>query len=332
MDSSILEVGAKLATPLSLAGFALAVLYLLYRVLLRGQLLSRLGATHSFRIINRVITFVFILAIVAMLLGLGGYFAGRLQGVIKISSPELSGDMYFTNITVIEKEYRQTQGRPLNQELKQKIERAINLAKAGNYKNAIPVFEEVVQKVPLASVYNNLGVLSAATQNYEKARQAYNQAIEKNPEHQAAHLNLGLLDERQGRIDEAKRPIKETKKLESSIGLSQPATFQGVVAEMTRFDTTGGLLTLEVTYRNLGIDTVKFWVNPWDSYLIDEKTGQRWNRIHAGGGMPSYESKLLKPSDDHLIWIKFLVGEPFPTRFTAVVDKVQRPFERLTIR
>ena len=113
MDASILEVGARLTTPLGLAGFALAILYLIYRVLLRGRLLSRIGSTHSFQIINRIITYVFILSIVTIVLGLGGHFATKLQGVIHIPHSEFSGDMYFTNIFIIEKEYEQTQGKSL---------------------------------------------------------------------------------------------------------------------------------------------------------------------------------------------------------------------------
>jgi hypothetical protein len=73
MDASILEVATKVSTPLALAGITLSFLYLIYRLLLRSQLLSHLGATHSFRIVNRVITYLFVLAIISIILGVGAF-------------------------------------------------------------------------------------------------------------------------------------------------------------------------------------------------------------------------------------------------------------------
>lgn len=106
MDSSIFKIATEIATPLGLTGFVLAVLYLLYRVLLRGQLLSRLGATHSFKIINRMITYVFILAILAMSLGLSAYIIGKLAhtnkgGVLVEPSKKININSELVNYIVI---------------------------------------------------------------------------------------------------------------------------------------------------------------------------------------------------------------------------------------
>ena len=77
VDGSILEVAARVTTPLALAGVTLAFLYLLYRPLLRGRLLTALGSTHSFRVVNRVVTYLFALALVAIVLAISAFMIAR---------------------------------------------------------------------------------------------------------------------------------------------------------------------------------------------------------------------------------------------------------------
>lgn len=78
MDAFIIKRATEISTPLGLSGFTLLILFFLYRILFHGQLLSRVGKTHSFKIINRIITYLFILGILAIILGLGVYIIDKL--------------------------------------------------------------------------------------------------------------------------------------------------------------------------------------------------------------------------------------------------------------
>ncbi len=77
MDLSILEIGTKITTPIGISGFIITILYLLYRLLIRGRLLSRIAPAHTFKVINRLTTFIFILSIVGMVLGFIGYIVDK---------------------------------------------------------------------------------------------------------------------------------------------------------------------------------------------------------------------------------------------------------------
>ena len=77
MNPSIWESVVSIATPLGVTGLALAVFYLLYKVLLQGKLLSQIGSGETYKVINRVVTLVFIVAIMAMLGGFGVYVAEK---------------------------------------------------------------------------------------------------------------------------------------------------------------------------------------------------------------------------------------------------------------
>ncbi len=146
------------------------------------------------------------------------------SGVIKLHHTEFSGDLFFTNIEVILDQYEGIHGDPLtDQELIGKIELGFNLVQNKNYEKAIQLFREVSSETRLPSIENNLGVLYAFKNDFENARTFYQKAIEKDPEYQPVYLNLGLLDEREGKVEEAikhlsKAPdLKEAQKLASKI-------------------------------------------------------------------------------------------------------------------
>jgi hypothetical protein len=68
---TLFEIATKVATPLSLAGLVVMVLFLLYRQLIAGPLSVRLSQSQAFRTINRLIVLVFALAIISSILGVG---------------------------------------------------------------------------------------------------------------------------------------------------------------------------------------------------------------------------------------------------------------------
>jgi hypothetical protein len=68
----LFEVASKTATPLSLAGLIVMAMFLIYRQLIAGPLSIQLNRSQAFHTINRLIIFVFALAILATILGTGG--------------------------------------------------------------------------------------------------------------------------------------------------------------------------------------------------------------------------------------------------------------------
>jgi hypothetical protein len=90
------------------------------------------------------------------------------------------------------------------------------------------------------------------------------------------------------------------------------------------------MITLEVTFRNTSAMPAEISVRPQAAYLLDEKTGTRWDPsqyTHGYGGT----TLNLTPGGSEVTWAKFLVGKQLPAEFTAVVLGVSRPFERLVL-
>ena len=139
---------------------------------------------------------------------------------IHIQNTEFSGDMHFANIEVIVQEYQQITGKALtDKNLLTMIEQGVNLVRGEEYAAAIPVFKELAKQVNIPSVQNNLGVLYATNKDYAGARQAYRNAIAKQPENQTVQLNLGLLDQREGKVEEAKKHFAKAPDLKDARNL-----------------------------------------------------------------------------------------------------------------
>jgi len=80
---------------------------------------------------------------------------------------------FVTNVNVIAREYELQTGRPLSDDLRSQIERAIAAATQNNHAESVRLFEQVANTVPVPSVYNNLGVEYAKTQNGDASRRAF---------------------------------------------------------------------------------------------------------------------------------------------------------------
>jgi hypothetical protein len=101
--AGLFEVAAQIATPLSLAGIVVIVLFLLYRQLIAGPLAAQLSQSHSFRIVNRLVTYVFILGLLAIVIGIGAFLVVKflpaptdalLRGQKHLESLQTGGDSY----------------------------------------------------------------------------------------------------------------------------------------------------------------------------------------------------------------------------------------------
>jgi hypothetical protein len=100
--------------------------------------------------------------------------------------------------------------------------------------------------------------------------------------------------------------------------LVRPTRFAGIVAEVTRFEDTGGMFTLEVTLRNTGDGAGSYSAFSPDAYLLDEQSARRWNDVQRSGFIGSGK---LERGEELRMWFKFKVEPPVPDYFTAVVNE-----------
>ena len=125
-------------------------------------------------------------------------------GGVNILNSDLSSKMYVTNVSIIASEYEKTHGHPLTDEdLKERIERAMAEAQAGRHTESIQLLEELSKNVPLPALYTNLGVEYAKVGDTEAATKAFNNAIDKDPSYEPAHLNRGIVAVSEGKPKEA---------------------------------------------------------------------------------------------------------------------------------
>ena len=125
-------------------------------------------------------------------------------GGVNILNSDLSSKMCVTNVSIIASEYEKTHGHPLTDEdLKERIERAMAEAQAGRHTESIQLLEELSKNVPLPALYTNLGVEYAKVGDTEAATKAFNNAIDKDPSYEPAHLNRGIVAVSEGKPKEA---------------------------------------------------------------------------------------------------------------------------------
>jgi hypothetical protein len=98
MEAKLIEIAAKIGTPLALAGLTVAVLFLVYRAIIKSGLLSTVHASHTFKILNRVLTYVFVLALVAIALGVASYLVPSV-----VERPRKVSELEVTDLAVVKR-------------------------------------------------------------------------------------------------------------------------------------------------------------------------------------------------------------------------------------
>jgi len=82
---------------------------------------------------------------------------------------------------------------------------AINVAKAGNYDEAIRLFTEITTTNPdFSNAYTNLGLLHWQKANKKEAEQAFRKALSLNSKDAVSYNHLGIILRDQGKFSEAK--------------------------------------------------------------------------------------------------------------------------------
>jgi hypothetical protein len=111
------------------------------------------------------------------------------------SDTPVPGTTYIGTINIIEHQYQQFLGQPLDDVDLGRIKQANELAKKGYFQAAAALIQEVAQKAPVPAVLNNLGVLYQGAGDQGRAKEAYNQALQKDPNYEPARDNLRAIEQ-----------------------------------------------------------------------------------------------------------------------------------------
>lgn len=230
--------------------------------------------------------------------------------IVIVTERNFNGQVAFNSATVVARQVRQMSGEEMPDTVLEALRKALKFVESREFDKAIPLLESVADAAPVPALFNNLGGAYLATGSREKARSYFEKALTGSPgKETTARFNLNQI-----------------------LGPTQPSKFSGVEAEVTRFEDTGGMITLEVTFRNVSANPVGFSVNPAEAYLLDERTGKKWSSVESSSRVSGRAGgTTLNPGQSHRIWMKFLVGDAVPEQFTAVVPSVARPFEQLVL-
>ena len=72
------QFASRFSTPLSIAGLSITALYGLYRVVLEGDALGPLREGEAFVILDKAVTYLFVLSLAGLILGVGAHVATRI--------------------------------------------------------------------------------------------------------------------------------------------------------------------------------------------------------------------------------------------------------------
>ena len=80
-----------------------------------------------------------------------------------------------------------------SQDTADKLDRAEEMIESGDYRDAIPVLQDIVDSEDNADAYNYLGFAYRNLGDYDRSRRYYDQALAIDPEHKGAREYLGEL-------------------------------------------------------------------------------------------------------------------------------------------
>lgn len=241
--------------------------------------------------------------------------AARIVGGNYREGDRIESTFAFTTVTLMAREIATTTGTPPSEEQRRHLEQAMAWIKEGVVDRAIPLLETVAETSPSPSVLNNLATAYWMEGDERRARATLDRVKSTDsasPEAQiAARYNLRRIADAQTRLVQA-------------VGATNATTWDGVVAEVSRLEETGGMLTLEARYWNVGTEVVTIDVDPPYSYLLAEAEGRKLTYADSGG----QDWRLDLPPGGHLfVWTKFRTPGELPEHFTVVLHGVPRPFE-----
>ncbi len=95
-----------------------------------------------------------------------------------------------------------------SQDTASKLDRAENMIKSGNARDAIPILEKVVQSdKDNADAYNFLGLAHRKLEEYDQAKRYYDKALSVDSQHKGAREYLGELYIQVGKPEKAEQQL-----------------------------------------------------------------------------------------------------------------------------
>ena len=240
----------------------------------------------------------------------------------QVAGNQYQGGVAFSTVNFIARQIEYTSGQPLSADVRTLLTDAMIAIDDGDFDKAIPLFEAAANTVSSPGLLNNLGAAYIAVGETERARDTLvhaQGAVNNSPQQAAAILH----NIRQ--IASARRTSGRDRRIATE--------WPGVVAEITRFDTASGLLTLEVEYDNTTARQVPVCIQPSVYKLIDEVTAQSWRPQHYQGNncLSNLTAGSLEPGERHITWAKYRFKNEVPDTLTAILSGVPKPVEGLKI-
>lgn len=78
-ESRIFKIVERVKTPLSITGISLMIMYLIIKKILDLDIYENVGAENTFKIIDKIINYVFVVAVISLLLGITTYLISRFK-------------------------------------------------------------------------------------------------------------------------------------------------------------------------------------------------------------------------------------------------------------
>lgn len=109
---------------------------------------------------------------------------------VEVVGTQFNGQVAFNSVTIVAEQTRQRLGTEMTEDVAEMLRKALKLAQAKNFTDAIPVFESVANAAPVPAVFNNLGAAYLATRNKEKAIISFEKALAIAPDEEIVRFNL----------------------------------------------------------------------------------------------------------------------------------------------
>jgi len=237
-------------------------------------------------------------------------------GII-ITTNNIGNNMYF--ITQV----GNTGSAADTQDAQQAVQRATGLVQNKNYADAIALLEQTAAQHPLPAVYNNLGVLYTNVGDLLKAQEAYQHALNLDPNDQAANYNLGLLKQAQGNARDAASNFDKAPGLKNISSTQIP----GVAAQLVDFSRFQNTITVKVRLFNSTANDQIYGAPTRGGYLLDEVTDKHYQVTDQ-----SNVNGITVPANGSVeVWAKFPLPAEDKPQFLSVALSNGVLFERVLV-
>ena len=108
-----------------------------------------------------------------------------------------------------------------------------------------------------------------------------------------------------------------------------PTKYDGVMAQITRFEKSGELIIVELTVRNTLDERLQVCAHSSTAKLIDQATGASWQVLNHGGDVSSCGRVGANQSSG--MWMQFKIPNPENKTFSLSSDLFNRLVDNLTV-